>query len=72
MEKVNLRRGAGGSEGRAELALVGHTDCVPFDAAWTEALKLTERDGKLYGRGACDTKALRRLRAACGHAGASG
>jgi acetylornithine deacetylase len=39
-----------------ELALVGHTDTVPFDHAWTEALCLTERDGKLYGRGACDTK----------------
>lgn len=39
-----------------ELALVGHTDTVPFDAGWTEALRLTERDGKLYGRGACDTK----------------
>ncbi len=39
-----------------ELALVGHTDVVPFDPAWTEALTLTERDGKLYGRGACDTK----------------
>src|SRR5690606_23839988 len=37
-------------------ALVGHTDCVPFDPAWTEALALTERDGKLYGRGSCDTK----------------
>jgi acetylornithine deacetylase len=42
--------------GEVELALVGHTDTVPFDAAWTEALTLTERDGKLYGRGACDTK----------------
>jgi acetylornithine deacetylase len=39
-----------------ELALVGHTDTVPYDAAWTEALALTEREGKLYGRGACDTK----------------
>ncbi|HST54205.1 MAG TPA: acetylornithine deacetylase [Pyrinomonadaceae bacterium] len=39
-----------------ELALVGHTDTVPFDAAWAEALALTEREGKLYGRGACDTK----------------
>ncbi|HEX7177205.1 MAG TPA: acetylornithine deacetylase [Pyrinomonadaceae bacterium] len=38
------------------LALVGHTDTVPFDPAWTDALTLTERDGKLYGRGACDTK----------------
>lgn len=45
-------------QGTAELALVGHTDCVPFDAAWKEALSLTERDGKLYGRGSCDTKAF--------------
>ena len=41
-----------------ELALVGHTDTVPFDPAWAEALTLTERDSKLYGRGACDTKAF--------------
>lgn len=44
------------SETHVELALVGHTDTVPFDPAWTEALSLTERDGSLYGRGACDTK----------------
>lgn len=42
----------------AELALVGHTDTVPHGAAWTEALRLTEKDGKLFGRGACDTKAF--------------
>ncbi|MDT7541165.1 MAG: acetylornithine deacetylase [Acidobacteriota bacterium] len=41
-----------------ELALVGHMDTVPFDPAWSEALTLTERDGKLFGRGACDTKAF--------------
>jgi acetylornithine deacetylase len=41
-----------------ELALVGHTDTVPYDPAWTEALQLTEQDGKLFGRGACDTKAF--------------
>lgn len=41
-----------------ELALVGHTDTVPFDPAWAEALTLTEREGKLFGRGACDTKAF--------------
>lgn len=39
-----------------ELALVGHTDTVPYDAGWNEALTLSERDGRLYGRGACDTK----------------
>ena len=41
-----------------ELALVGHTDTVPYDSAWTDALRLTETDGKLFGRGACDTKAF--------------
>jgi acetylornithine deacetylase len=56
VEKTNLlgQRGSG----TPHLALVGHTDCVPFDAAWTEALALTEREGKLYGRGSCDTKAF--------------
>ncbi|HET6972658.1 MAG TPA: acetylornithine deacetylase [Pyrinomonadaceae bacterium] len=39
-----------------ELALVGHTDTVPYDPNWSEAINLTERDGKLYGRGSCDTK----------------
>jgi acetylornithine deacetylase len=42
--------------GDVELALVGHTDTVPFDPAWLEATTLVEREGKLYGRGACDTK----------------
>ena len=41
-----------------ELVLVGHTDTVPYDPAWTNATRLTEKDGKLYGRGACDTKAF--------------
>ena len=41
-----------------ELALVGHTDTVPFDENWKESLTLTERDGKLFGRGSCDTKAF--------------
>ncbi|MDX2012212.1 MAG: acetylornithine deacetylase [Myxococcaceae bacterium] len=56
VEKQNLLATAG--QGTPELALVGHSDCVPFDAGWTEALALTERDGLLYGRGACDTKAF--------------
>jgi acetylornithine deacetylase len=41
---------------QVELALVGHTDTVPYDPHWVEATNLTERDGKLYGRGSCDTK----------------
>ena len=43
-------------EGLPELALIGHSDCVPFDPAWREALTLTEKAGTLVGRGACDTK----------------
>jgi acetylornithine deacetylase len=49
--------GSGGSP-QIELALVGHTDTVPYDPDWIEALTLTEKDGKLFGRGACDTKAF--------------
>jgi len=39
-----------------ELALVCHTDTVPFDPAWKEAINPKVRSGKLYGRGACDVK----------------
>ena len=58
VEKVNMVAVAGSRAEKieVELALVGHTDTVPFDGAWTNALQLTEREGKLYGRGACDTK----------------
>ncbi len=58
VEKVNLIAVAphDAVNDAIELALVGHTDIVPFDTAWADALALTERDGKLYGRGACDTK----------------
>ena len=51
---VHPRALADGDE--VELALVGHTDTVPFDPSWADALTLTERDGNFYGRGACDTK----------------
>jgi acetylornithine deacetylase len=61
VEKINLiaLSGVEFSDNTAvELALVGHTDTVPYDPNWTEALQLTEREGKLFGRGACDTKAF--------------
>jgi acetylornithine deacetylase len=61
VEKVNLvsvRAGRREASGVPALALVGHTDCVPFDAEWEGALRLEEKDGKLYGRGSCDTKAF--------------
>jgi acetylornithine deacetylase len=53
--KGNLIARRGPGEG---LALVGHTDCVPFDAAWSQALAGEEKEGKLFGRGAADTKAF--------------
>lgn len=61
IEKVNLIaiKGVEFRDGlQVELALVGHTDTVPYDPNWEDALRLTERDGKLFGRGACDTKAF--------------
>ena len=40
------------------IALSGHTDVVPVDGqTWaSDPFTLTERDGKLYGRGSCDMK----------------
>lgn len=61
VKKFNLicvSPGVNADEMAVELALVGHTDTVPYDPAWTDALTLTEREGNLYGRGACDTKAF--------------
>jgi acetylornithine deacetylase len=42
------------------VVLSGHTDVVPVDGQpWTsEPFTLTERGGRLYGRGACDMKAF--------------
>lgn len=40
------------------IVLSGHTDVVPVDGQdWSsDPFKLTERDGRLYGRGSCDMK----------------
>ena len=42
------------------LVLSGHTDTVPFDAGgWdSDPLRLTERDGRLYGLGSTDMKGI--------------
>jgi succinyl-diaminopimelate desuccinylase len=53
-----VRRGAAGSESRT-IAFAGHTDVVPTGPLeqWTShPFTPTHRDGKLYGRGACDMK----------------
>lgn len=41
---------------KAELAIVCHTDTVPFSIEWPEATQLREREGMLHGCGACDVK----------------
>lgn len=56
VEKFQLLAFAPEETVEVELALVGHTDTVPFDPEWADALTLAEREGRLYGRGACDTK----------------
>jgi acetylornithine deacetylase/succinyl-diaminopimelate desuccinylase-like protein len=59
VEKINLvAQTSGGASDSFELALVGHTDTVPYHPDWIEALRLTEKAGQLLGRGACDTKAF--------------
>ena len=47
-----------GPAGIPGIGLSGHTDVVPVTGQeWTsDPFTLTERDGKLYGRGACDMK----------------
>ncbi|WP_158941765.1 acetylornithine deacetylase [Granulicella sp. S190] len=59
VEKVNLvvsPMPLGDGSISAELAIVCHTDTVPFGAEWVEATELRERDGMLHGCGACDVK----------------
>ena len=45
-------------DGAGGVGLSGHSDCVPVTGqSWTsDPFTLTERDGKLYGRGTCDMK----------------
>jgi acetylornithine deacetylase len=55
--KANLFATLGPAD-RAGIVLSGHTDVVPVDGqAWSVApFVLSEKDGKLYGRGAADMK----------------
>ena len=54
--KANLLATYGSGPGG--LVLAGHTDTVPFDEAlWSSnPLRMTERDGRLYGLGSADMK----------------
>jgi acetylornithine deacetylase len=56
-EKASLFATIGPSDAPG-LALSGHTDVVPVAGqSWdSDPFTLTERDGKLYGRGSCDMK----------------
>lgn len=56
IQKSNLVAIAGSKKRAVELALVCHTDTVPYDPAWQEAVHPKVRGGKLYGRGSCDVK----------------
>jgi acetylornithine deacetylase/succinyl-diaminopimelate desuccinylase family protein len=49
-------RGAEGTQPRPSLMLAGHTDTVET-TGYPEALRGQVRDGRVYGRGACDMKA---------------
>src|SRR5258708_1962385 len=55
VEKVNLVARSHATRS-VELALVCHTDTVPFDPAWKEAVAPAVRKGRLYGRGSGDVK----------------
>jgi succinyl-diaminopimelate desuccinylase len=54
-----VRPGSAGAEAARTLAFAGHTDVVPtgpLDQWKSHPFTPTHRDGKLYGRGACDMK----------------
>ena len=55
VEKFNLVVSSH-AQADAELALVGHTDTVPPDPAWTDAFQLIEREDRLHGLGTTDMK----------------
>ena len=57
--KANLYATLGPTD-RGGIALSGHTDVVPIDGQdWSsDPWTVTERDGRLYGRGTCDMKSF--------------
>lgn len=66
--KVNLvaiARGPTGRQVNPELTLVCHTDTVPYDPAWPDAVNPRVRNGKIFGRGSCDVKGFLACVLAC-------
>jgi acetylornithine deacetylase len=55
-EKINLVARTGPESELNQLALVCHTDTVPFEPSWSNAVNPKVSRGKLYGCGACDIK----------------
>lgn len=48
-----------GAERDGGIVLSGHTDCVPPGRGWSsDPFEALQRDGRIYGRGACDMKAF--------------
>jgi acetylornithine deacetylase len=56
VEKVNLIAWRGAKTKQVELALVCHTDTIPYSADWAEATTLAAHGEDLKGCGACDVK----------------
>jgi acetylornithine deacetylase len=59
VEKFNLIALPGSEssyDGEVDIAFMCHTDTVPYSATWEKALVPFEKDGFLYGCGACDVK----------------
>ena len=56
--KASLFATIGPANGQGGIGLSGHSDCVPVvGQTWaSDPFTLTARDGRLYGRGACDMK----------------
>ena len=56
--KASLFATIGPADGNRGIGLSSHSDCVPVEGqTWaSDPFTLTSRDGKLYGRGACDMK----------------
>lgn len=54
--RVNVFGTLKGSGERESVMLAGHLDTAPSDN-WQKAYQIEEKDGKIYGRGACDMKA---------------